>query len=215
MPTPACAWCHHATTRYPQIRVQVQQFYARPDGRAVEKVELSGRDWHKVVVDIGAMDTVEDVEVLETEPDRGVVRLSAWNCMLPRAIEASGIVPQTPFLVENGCDTWLLVSAKERAREFYEAARAQASGIEVLYSGEYTPTARLTPRQREVLSRAVEAGYYDYPRRITLTNFAKGMGLAKSTLSQMLMVVESEIIQQSMATRIPRKNRADTGSPAP
>lgn len=45
-----------------------------------------------------------------------------------------------------------------------------------------SPLARLTAKQRDVLKKAYELGYYDRPRRITSDGLAKGLNLAKSTL---------------------------------
>jgi predicted DNA binding protein len=59
---------------------------------------------------------------------------------------------------------------------------------------------RLTPRQREVLALAIERGYYDYPRRITLSHLAKEAGVAKSTLSQTLMLIEREVMHRASQT---------------
>jgi len=196
--TPACAWCRVASTKHPDVGLRVTSYYARPNGSAMEVVEMSGASWPQAVDDIKALASVEDVEVLDGTPQGGRIRVTARECALPAAIEASGIVPQLPFDVANGCDKWLLLSAKERAKDFYESLRKQDVKVDVMYSGEYAPEAKLTPRQQEILRFAVQMGYYDYPRRITLTKMAEKLGIAKSTLSQTLMLVESEVVKRAV-----------------
>lgn len=200
--TPDCAWCRHTSTNYPDVNVKVTSYYARPNGRALEVVELTGASWSHAVDDIRKLPTVDEVEILEGTPIAGRIRVAARECALPAAIEASGIVPQLPFEVSMGCDKWLLISPQERAKNFYDSLLGQNVRVDVLYSGEYSPEAKLTARQQEVLKRAIEAGYYDYPRRITLTHLAGKIGVAKSTLSQTLMLVESEVVKR--ATMAPR-----------
>ena len=61
----------------------------------------------------------------------------------------------------------------------------------------------LTNRQREVLLRAVEEGYYAWPRRVTLTQLAARIGVAKSTLSELLMIIESVVMNARARTLDP------------
>lgn len=196
--TPACAWCRLASTKHPDVGLRVTSYYARPNGSAMEVVEMRGPSWPQAVDDIKGLSSVEKVEVLEGTPQEGRIRVTARECSLPAAIEASGIVPQLPFDVAQGCDKWLLLSSKEHAKDFYESLRAKDVHVDVVFSGEYAPEAKLTPRQQQILDFAVQAGYYDYPRRVTLTTMAQQLGIAKSTLSQTLMLVESEVVKHGV-----------------
>ncbi len=54
---------------------------------------------------------------------------------------------------------------------------------------------KLTQRQEEILWKAYSFGYFDYPRKITLTNLAKLLKISKATLSQTLRAVESKAIK--------------------
>jgi hypothetical protein len=54
----------------------------------------------------------------------------------------------------------------------------------------------LTQRQRELLTAAVEAGYYETPRACTLTQLADQLGMAKSTVSETLHRAEGRVIRE-------------------
>ena len=202
---PPCAWCHQASTKHPGVGLKVTSYYSRPNGNAMEIVEMTGDAWQAAVADIKSLSSVEEVEVLESGPTSARIRVAAKECALPAAIEASGIVPQLPFDVSLGCDKWLLLSPKDRAKDFYDNLVAHDVKVDVMYSGEYTPEVKLTARQQEILDAAISHGYYDYPRRITLTNLAGKLNIAKSTLSQSLMLVESEVVKRAGAQATTRK----------
>lgn len=53
----------------------------------------------------------------------------------------------------------------------------------------------LTPRQRDLVLTAVEAGYYDTPRDCTLTELATAADVAKSTASETLHRAEGAIVR--------------------
>jgi len=58
------------------------------------------------------------------------------------------------------------------------------------------PVRLLTDRQQELLLTAVELGYYDVPRRSTLTEVADHLGIAKSTCSETLQRVERTVVRE-------------------
>lgn len=69
---------------------------------------------------------------------------------------------------------------------------------ELLATGEYHPTDRmlysqLTPRQQEILTAAVEAGYYEEPRKITHEGLANKLDLAPVTVGEHLRKIESRV----------------------
>lgn len=65
-------------------------------------------------------------------------------------------------------------------------------------TGEYPPDVRdlaslLTERQREILTVAVNGGYYDVPRQTTHREIADHFGLAVGTVSEHLRKIESSV----------------------
>lgn len=54
----------------------------------------------------------------------------------------------------------------------------------------------LSERQLEVLTAALELGWYEVPRRITLADLAKHLDLGRSTVSEHLVRAEGSIIRQ-------------------
>ena len=57
-----------------------------------------------------------------------------------------------------------------------------------------TGTRMLTPRQRIVFDSAMNEGYWDSPRRITLSALANLLNVSKSTLSVQLHKIEGVVL---------------------
>lgn len=53
----------------------------------------------------------------------------------------------------------------------------------------------LTERQREVLAKAISLGFFEFPRRIDLTELSKVVGIKPSTLSQILRGAERKVME--------------------
>jgi len=62
-----------------------------------------------------------------------------------------------------------------------------------------SPLARLTKKQRDVLKKAYELGYYDRPRRIGSEELAQKLNLAKSTLVAHRRKAERRVLAQVLS----------------
>jgi predicted DNA binding protein len=51
----------------------------------------------------------------------------------------------------------------------------------------------LTPRQKEIVREAIRLGYFDFPRKIDLTELARRLSVKPSTLSEILRRAEGKI----------------------
>lgn len=59
---------------------------------------------------------------------------------------------------------------------------------------------RLTDRQRQILSIALEVGYYDEPRRATLEEVATEAGLATGTVAEHVRKAEARLVEHVLAS---------------
>ena len=58
--------------------------------------------------------------------------------------------------------------------------------------------ATLTNRQKEILATAVARGYFDFPRKTSLTELSQMVGVKPSTLSEILRSAERRIMQNAV-----------------
>lgn len=61
------------------------------------------------------------------------------------------------------------------------------------------PRPTLTQRQKEIMMTAVSKGYFEFPRRINLTELSKLVGVKPSTLSEILRGAERRIMENAFA----------------
>lgn len=74
--------------------------------------------------------------------------------------------------------------------------------VESIHSGEFdgrTADADLTPAQREILSRAVEVGYFDIPRETTLRGLGDEVGVSGQAASERLRRGMETLVRGSLA----------------
>lgn len=73
--------------------------------------------------------------------------------------------------------------------------------VELVEMGEYEPDherllSLLTDRQREILDVAVEAGYYEEPRKVTYEDIAERVDLSPATVGEHLRKIEGKTLRE-------------------
>lgn len=88
--------------------------------------------------------------------------------------------------------------SRDALRAFREAAAKIADNVVVqqLYTEQGSSLARLTDRQREAVTLAYERGYFDTPRRTTLSDLADELDVTSQTLSRHVRVGIEKIVEE-------------------
>jgi hypothetical protein len=105
-----------------------------------------------------------------------------------------------PFTLTDGQAIWEITAPRERLSELGEQLDEFGIPFTVEKVQQHvTEEPVLTESQRELVQTAVEEGYYDTPRRCSLTELAETVGIAKSTCSETLHRAEEQVLKRFVA----------------
>lgn len=100
-----------------------------------------------------------------------------------------------PTILRDGWFSVELAASHERLSEYTDELAAADIPYQVLsLTQSYDSSELLTDRQWHIITEAVESGYYDAPRRCTVTELAESLDIHKSAASRLLHRAESRII---------------------
>ena len=109
-----------------------------------------------------------------------------------------------PFILKGGFEYWFvgswkkgnLLKLKKRIASQSEHAKMELLSLREEDVDFFVPDIleRLPGRRREVLRRAVEMGYYQFPRRINLKGLGKKLRLSPATVREHLRYAENELL---------------------
>ncbi|WP_096396273.1 helix-turn-helix domain-containing protein [Halorubrum trapanicum] len=158
----------------------------RVGGTDRDRVETALRD-HERVSRATAVERRGDVRTL-----RVVGRAPAY---LPAA-RAVGLPLASTVEVVDGRATVTVLGDRDRIEAFGRRLAGDGITVGVAATGGDGPGRTLTEAQRDLVFDAVRAGYYDTPRRCTLTELAEANGIAKSTCSETLHRAEGRVMRR-------------------
>jgi len=115
------------------------------------------------------------------------------------SVDSPIICLQCPFSSRDGVPTWkLLVRRSEDLREVLRKLEKVGRKAVIKEISDVTQREELTERQKAILSIAVSMGYFDFPRKVSLTALSKAVGVKPSTLSEILRNAERKILESQV-----------------
>lgn len=120
-----------------------------------------------------------------------------------RAVLASGNLVRFPLTLHNEWMIADLTTSHERLSQLKAEFEDAGLTYEILSVTQSTePTDLLTDRQHRLMTEAIQRGYYDSPRRCSLTDLAAALDVGKSTASRVLHNAEETVIKEFFAEPI-------------
>jgi len=208
-----CAWVLRLTDGLGAAVNVVEQKPAGKDRlQALVEIEPGLSDRTAIERALRADPYIEDLELLA--PARGTIVGSLWirECSACQTLAESSCFLAEATAVRGGGLEWHVYAPRRSAVESV-VRDLQGRGLEAELVSVRPATSldSLTDRQQKVVLTAFELGYFEFPKRISLTALAKRLAIAKSTLSEILRAGESKILHAYFRDRM-RVALARTGS---
>lgn len=193
---PEQIWLQQVSAAHPEARLQLLAAVPGSESGFV-LVRLLGAAVPEVIEELDDHPQIIDLSVARRSEAEATVHFETTAPLLLVSSDAFESPIDLPIDVQNGAATVEATGSREQLAGFAE--RLERMGLqyriervqERLHESEV-----LSERQLEVVVTAVNEGYYDTPRRCSLTELAAHLEIAKSTCSETLHRAEEAIIKR-------------------
>lgn len=189
-------WIADVSRTFPDAKFQV--LAALPgDGPGFALVWITAPDVDQVLVDMHDHETITELSVLQRTDHEATIQFETSTPLLLMAAKRSGVPIEMPVEIEDGEATIDVTGAHDRLSELGSQFQELGLEFQVVFIQERLQSSQLlTEKQQEVVLVAVEQGYYDTPRKCSLTEVAEHIGIAKSTACETLHRAEEVIVKE-------------------
>lgn len=193
---PEQAWIQQVSSAHPESTFRVLAAVPGADS-GFALVEVTGPDIPGVLEAMAGHDQITELSTLERSENDTTVYFETTKPLLLFSSRESGMPIELPVEIRDGTATIEVTGTRQRLAEL--ATQLEQFGIQ--YRIETIREAShdrqlLSERQLEVVVAAVDEGYYDTPRRCSLTELAEHLGIAKSTCSETLHRAEETVVKR-------------------
>ncbi|QAU14453.1 helix-turn-helix domain-containing protein [Halorubrum sp. BOL3-1] len=166
------------------------------DATTVATVLVAGTDRDRVEEALRDHERVARATAVECRGEARTLRVVGHTTAYLPAARAVGLPIESAVEVVDGRATVTVVGDRDRIEAFGRRLAGDGVTVDVAATDGDDPDRTLTEAQRELVFEAVRSGYYDTPRRCTLTELAEANGIAKSTCSETLHRAEGRVMRQ-------------------
>ncbi len=191
-----CSWATEVTADYGAIVNIVEQ---KPAERGLlhtlAEIDPGRSDPNEVVASLHRNPFIAEVDAIVPREGNILATLRVRDCHA-----CSTLANSECFLTEAmatgtaGLEWRILAPKREAIEELVTTLKDRGLEIELTAIRTAKRSGSLTERQDKVLNLAYRLGYFEFPKKINLSDLAKKLGVAKSTLSEILRTGEEKIV---------------------
>ncbi len=138
---------------------------------------------------------VHSVEAIVPPKGKILATLQVANCHACHELANSECFLTDATATEDGGLEWRLLAPRRSSVEaLVKTLEGRNIPVELRAIKTVQGSGSLTDRQARVLSLAYELGYFEFPKKINLTELAKKLGVSKAALSETLRTGEEKIL---------------------
>jgi len=193
-------WVSEITTNHPStVRIlDCKPTEAKNGIRQLVEVSSDPEHLNQIVKDVKSSPLVREAYVVESRKGRMVGSLLTKSIFCGMVMESNAFCRSCLFQSKakpDGTIEWTVAfSGREALTELLEKLKAEKIDVKIMRLTSIADVESLTSRQRNIVEVALEEGYFDYPRRISLRNLAKKRGVSASPVSEVLRRAEKKIL---------------------
>ncbi|MFQ5908100.1 MAG: helix-turn-helix domain-containing protein [Thermoplasmata archaeon] len=189
-----CSWVTLLTSEYgATVDVVEQKDLAEGVLQSLVEIELEDGDPVSVVEALERNPLVSKVEAVVSPQGRIMATLQVRNCQACQTLaESECFLTDATALVDGGLVWHILAPSRAAVEELVKTLDGKEP--ELLSIQSVKAAGMLTDRQEKVISLAYDLGYFEFPKQISLTRLAEKLGVAKSTLSEILRTGEAKVL---------------------
>lgn len=191
-----CGWVTEVTREHGATVNLVEQ---KPAGgttlQSLVEIDPGGADPNAVVETLRRNPFVHRVEAIVPPKGKILATLLVDNCHACKELAESECFLTDATATEGGGLEWRLLAPRRSAVEaLVKNLSGRGIAVDLVAIRAVKGSGGLTDRQERVLSLAFQLGYFEFPKKIGLTELAKKLGVSKAALSETLHTGEEKIL---------------------
>ena len=201
--TPPHSWIKRITAEFPAV-IRVLDCRSLPDGNGVQELfeVTSNADLSEKIVDYLRQDSyVYDIDIVRADRGRVIGSLKTHKCTACKTFAEANCFLSSATSKPDGKLEWAVLGNDTMVKSLMQGLEDQKVTGEVVRVSKLKEEEELTARQEEILQIALEKGYFEFPKKITLRQLAKVLDVSPATLTEILRRGQKKVLEEHFRGR--------------
>ncbi|MBD3188725.1 hypothetical protein GF325_17995 [Candidatus Bathyarchaeota archaeon] len=169
-----------------------------PDKMGNTLVEVNGVDIPNLLNTLDGESKIIEHEIVFEESDHVLVNIKVREPTLLTLMTTREVMIDYPVVFKDGIATITLIGPRENIDTLLEDLEHRRMRFSIKNIGSPNPREVLSGKQKAVLVKALEKGFFEVPRHISLTDLAKEFGVSPNALSEMIRRLSKRLAMHYM-----------------
>jgi predicted DNA binding protein len=199
VPLPDSAWIARFSREHPDVTIEMLSRLDIGAHQSVSEMRLHVPGPGPWADEMQGLAQVKTAELLASTPSEVRLRVIHRTSPFVSIFRELRLMRRFPFTIRSGEALWVVIASEQKVRQLLDRLSVRSTGVlleSVRHTDDSAGGLTLTPRQNALLQRAMASGYFEVPRKITLTRLAAQEGMAVSSLSEALAIVEKKLLER-------------------
>jgi len=201
--TPPQSWIKRVTEQFPSV-IRVLDCRSLPDGEGVQELfeVASNADLSERIVNYLRQDSyVYDIDIVRAEQGRIIGSLKTRKCTACRTFAGAECFLVSATSKPDGKLEWTILGNDTMVKSLMRKLEDQKVEGQVAKIFKIKGEKDLTARQENILQIALEKGYFEFPKKITLRQLARTLDISPATLSEILRRGQKGVLEEHFRGR--------------
>jgi len=199
---PAQLWISDIFKDFKDIKMEITYFLPYDLEKSIGNamIELMHYDLDSIIENIKKHPSVFEFSEIERESNKIKFNVKTMDPYLLYAVVQCGVLIDFPVHVREGYAYWRLISSRNRIDKLFSLFEEKGIHFDLLRIGKApydleNDNNKLTLEESTLLDKAIQRGFFEIPRNISLEELANQLGKSKSALSVMLRkIIKKKVV---------------------
>ncbi|NHI92370.1 MAG: hypothetical protein EAX96_07685 [Candidatus Lokiarchaeota archaeon] len=194
---PQDKWISVITREFPDINLKILSMFLISENTGNTLIRIQGESFQPFILKLKEHKSIMEYSEISHNPDAMLLNVKMKNPkMLISSIE-NELLLNFPISVQNGWAKWEIYGSRDKIHNFIQHLSLKEINIKLKSIGKHLEKNKLTHRQEEILNQAINEGYYEIPRKISLSELAVTLNISTSALSENLRRIYKKLLAEN------------------
>jgi predicted DNA binding protein len=201
--TPPHSWIRRVTSEFPAV-IRVLDCRSLPDGEGVQELfeVTSAPELSEKIEECLRQDSyVYDIDIVKADRGRVIGSLKTHKCTACKTFARANCFLVSATSKPDGKLEWAVLGNDTMVKSLMQELEDQKVTGEVVKISKIKDEEELTARQESILQIALEKGYFEFPKKITLRQLAKALDISPATLTEILRRGQKRVLEEHFRGR--------------
>jgi len=183
---PQGKWLTTFNKKYPELNFHILSNFLIGENLGITSFQIRGSSVKHFISDFKEKSAEKTTQILYEGEDLVILNVKEVDPWIFNTLVKTELLISYPVLVKEGKIRIEAITKRSIVDSFLIQLKKKGIKAEIERIGYYYKSTLLTQRQNEIVNLAYQYGFFNIPRSISLSEFAKDLNISKSALSEIL-----------------------------